>query len=78
LAKIILVVVGLLAAYWILKSYRHRVDRRGDKTPPASEENMVQCASCGVHLPRSESIATRGQYYCSPEHQRAGEAERRS
>jgi len=78
LAKIILVVVGLLAAYWILKSYRHRVDRSGEKTPPAGEENMVQCASCGVHLPRSESIAARDRYYCSPEHQRAGEAERRS
>jgi uncharacterized protein len=78
LAKIILVVLGLLAAYWILKSYRHRVDRSGGQSPPASEENMVQCASCGVHLPRSESIAARGRYYFSPEHERAGEAERRS
>lgn len=77
MAKIILVVVGVLLAYWILKSYRHRVDRSGNETPPASGENMVQCASCGVHLPRSESIATRGKYYCSPEHQRAGEAKRR-
>ena len=78
MAKIILVVVGLLIAYWILKGYRRRVDRSGDETPPANGENMVQCASCGVHLPRSESIAMRGRYYCSPEHQRAGEAEHRT
>lgn len=78
MAKIILVVLGLLAAYWILKSYRHRVDRSGEKTPPAQGENMVQCANCGLHLPRSESITTQGRYYCSPEHQRAGEAERGS
>ena len=77
MAKIVLVVLGLLAAYWILKSYRRRVDRRGGEAPPASEENMVQCANCGVHLPRSEGIAARGRYYCSPEHQRAGEAEHR-
>jgi uncharacterized protein len=38
---------------------------------------MVQCSRCGVHLPRSETIATQGRFYCSPEHQRAGEAERR-
>jgi uncharacterized protein len=77
LAKIILVVLGLLAAYWILKSYRRRVDRARDSTPPAAAENMVPCARCGVHLPRSESISTQGRFYCSPEHQRAGEAERR-
>ena len=77
MAKIILVVLGLLAAYWILRSYRHRVDRSADEPPPARGENMVQCASCGVHLPRSESIAAQGRYYCSPEHQRSGEAERR-
>jgi uncharacterized protein len=78
LAKIILVVVGLLLVYWILKGYRHRVDRGGDKAPPAAAENMVQCARCGLHLPRSESITSKGSYYCSPEHQRADHAERRT
>ena len=78
LAKIILVVLGLLLVYWILKSYRRRLDRGGERTPPATAENMVQCARCGVHLPRSESITTHGRFYCSPEHQRAGDAERRA
>lgn len=78
MAKIILVVLGLLAVYWILKSYRRRVDRAQGGTPPATAENMVQCARCGVHLPRSEGISTQGRFYCSPEHQRAGEAERRA
>ncbi len=78
MAKIILVVLGLLLVYWILKSYRRRVDRRGDHAPPATAENMVQCARCGVHLPRSESITAQGRFYCSPEHQRAADAERRA
>jgi len=30
-----------------------------------------------VHLPRGEGITTQGQYYCSPEHQRAHQSERR-
>jgi len=76
LAKIILVVLGLLIVYWILKSYRRRVDQAGDSTPSAGTETMVPCARCGVHLPRSESIASQGRFYCSAEHQRAGEAER--
>jgi uncharacterized protein len=77
LAKILLLVLGLLLAYWILKSYRRRVDRHGKAAPPAGGESMVQCARCGVHLPRSESVPAQDRFYCSPEHQRAGEAERR-
>jgi uncharacterized protein len=33
---------------------------------------MVRCAVCGVHLPRSESFTSRGQFYCTDEHRRAG------
>jgi uncharacterized protein len=72
LAKIILVVLGLLLVYWILRSYRRRVERREQRRPPTAVggEDMVQCARCGVHLPRSESITTQGRFYCSPDHQR--------
>jgi len=76
LAKIILLVLGLLLVYWILKSYRRRVDRGAPKTPPAGNENMVQCARCGVHLPRSESVTTQGRFFCTPEHQREHQSPR--
>jgi len=76
LAKFLLLALGLLLVYWILKSFRRRVDRNRSAAPPAGGESMVQCARCGVHLPRSESIPAQGRHYCSPEHQRAGEAER--
>jgi len=78
LVKIILLLLGLLAVYWILKSYRRRVDRGEPKPPAASGEDMVQCAQCGVHLPRSESITTQGSYFCSAEHQQAHQVGRRS
>ena len=70
MAKIIFLVLGLLFAYWILKSYRRKVGR--DRQPPQAggAEDMVRCAQCGVHLPRSESMTTSGQFFCSPEHQR--------
>lgn len=70
MAKILLVVLGLLLAYWILKGYRKRLDKRAPPPPAAVAEDMVCCAQCGVHLPRSESIATRGKFFCSAEHQR--------
>lgn len=77
MAKIILLALGLLAVYWILKSYRRRVDRGARKPPAAAGEDMVQCAQCGVHLPRSESITTQSSFYCTAEHQRAHRAGRR-
>ena len=68
---LILLVLGLLLVYWILKGYRSRVERRDAPPPPRGSEDMVRCEHCGVHLPRSESITTQGRFYCTPDHQRA-------
>jgi uncharacterized protein len=73
LAKIILLVVGLLLVYWILKSYRRGVDQRGAPPRAKADENMVRCEHCGIHLPRSESVTTHGTFYCTSEHQREHE-----
>jgi uncharacterized protein len=67
LSKIIFLVLAVLLVYWVLKSYRKRVDRRG--APPGTGEDMVRCDHCGIHLPRSESLTTRGQFFCSADHQ---------
>jgi uncharacterized protein len=68
LSKILFLVLVVALVYWILKAYRKRVDRRGGP-PRVTGEDMVRCGHCGVHLPRSESLATRGNFYCSAEHQ---------
>lgn len=70
MAKIILLVLGLLLVYWILKGYRRRVDKRDAPPQTNAGEDMVRCAHCGVHLPRSEGIASQGRFYCSAEHRR--------
>jgi uncharacterized protein len=46
-------------------------DKNFKKESPAKEqeiENMVQCASCAVHLPRSEAFLVNGDFYCSKAH----------
>ena len=65
---ILLLVLGLLVVYWILKAYRRRVERNGAPPPAKGSEDMVRCEHCGVHLPRSESITTQGRFFCTPEH----------
>jgi uncharacterized protein len=66
---LLLLALFLLAGYWLAKRYGYRSGRPETAAPPP-EEDMVRCAQCGVHLPRSESLLTRGHYYCSAEHQR--------
>jgi len=46
--------------------------RRGTARVPA--EAMVQCAHCGVHLPRSEALLAGGRTWCRQEHARLGPA----
>ncbi len=31
-------------------------------------EDMVQCATCAVHLPRTEAFLVNGDFYCSKLH----------
>lgn len=50
--------------------------RRGAQARPAGSrapaEAMVQCAHCGIHLPRSEALLLGGRTWCSQEHARLG------
>jgi uncharacterized protein len=40
----------------------------GNKNHQEPVENMVQCATCHVHLPRSEAFLVNGNFYCSQAH----------
>jgi len=51
------------------KPLRRAPSRSG---PAGSSEAMVQCAHCGIHLPRSDALLINGQTWCSQEHARLG------
>lgn len=70
--KLLLLAVGVWFVFTILKKYARSVDRddERDVTAPPAHEDMVRCAQCGVHLPKSEGILSRGEFYCSDEHRR--------
>jgi uncharacterized protein len=68
LAKLILIVAGIFLAWWLLRKYFQSF--RSKQQPPSLAEDMVRCAHCGVHLPRSEGLADNGRIYCSEEHRR--------
>ena len=70
MAKLLLLVLVVALAWWILKGYKRKIERR-TQAPQVKGEDMVRCAQCGVHLPRSESLLANQSFYCSAEHRRS-------
>ncbi len=66
-----LIIYLLLAAFKRSNNGIKNDDRNIKKDAPVKEqeiESMVQCASCAVHLPRSEAFLVNGDFYCSKAH----------
>lgn len=68
MSRLLLLAAIVAVIYLLIRAYR-------SKTPSASTESvtedMVRCAQCGVHLPRSESIESGERFYCCIEHRDA-------
>ena len=65
MSKLIILAVIAAAAWWWWR--RHQRSQRS-ASPVARAEDMVRCARCGVHLPRSECVMREALSYCSEEH----------
>jgi uncharacterized protein len=67
--KLIFLGLAVAVVWWLLKGYR-KSHQRGQAPPAPAPEDMVRCAHCGVHLPRSEGHLSDGKVFCSEEHLR--------
>ena len=75
--KLIFLVLLIGIAIHIFKRMANQSDpsrthKNNDKAKPGNNqentENMIQCASCAVHLPRSEAFLVNGHFYCCQAH----------
>ena len=83
MAKFLLVIAVFIVLYLFL---RNHAKRSGGAPPPRSAakagdepkpgEDMVRCRVCGVHLPSSEAVTSRGDFFCSKEHLQLADRER--
>ena len=76
MGKLIVLVLLVVVAVWLLR--RALRSGQGDdieRKPPVHGE-LVSCAHCGVHLPRSEARTAGERLYCSEEHARLGPGRR--
>ena len=71
--KYLLLIALFFVVLWALRKVQ---TPRSAGQPPASRkpEHMVKCAHCGVNQPVSESILTKGRYFCCAEHRREAES----
>ena len=67
MSRLILIIVIIALIYWLLKSYSRKAHKQDE---PPKTQDMVSCAHCGIHLPKSESVLLEGKYYCSTAHSR--------
>jgi uncharacterized protein len=64
MSRLFLLIAIAVVVYLLIKSYRRNVPKQDN---PVAED-MVRCAHCGVHLPKSESILAGGNFFCCAEH----------
>jgi uncharacterized protein len=72
------IITVILVTVLVVYLFRRMAQNRGDKSiqPPRDAkkntvEDMVRCQVCGVNLPRSEAILSRGRIYCCDEHRQS-------
>lgn len=59
--------------YLLLRAYRRQTPGR-DQTQGQDQaivDDMVRCAQCGVHVPKSESVQAGGRNFCCAAHRDA-------
>ena len=74
MGKYLLLIVGVLVVYWIVRSRLRRRNNAARQDNTVADD-MVRCAECGVYVPRGESLVVRGQFYCCAAHQRRHDPE---
>ena len=81
--KYILVLLVLVIAVGIWRNNRRRAEQVQRPQPQRETrlqppQDMVACAHCGLHLPRSDALmlghAAQPTYYCCAEHRAQGPA----
>jgi uncharacterized protein len=69
---IVLILLIVLAVWLIRRALRSSSLKTQSPQKTVTEDQLVRCAHCGVHLPRAEARQVEGVLYCSEEHARLG------
>ncbi len=62
--------------FWIIKKQFSVDTEKKPSLKSDQTEDMIACARCGTHVPRSLGVESDGQFYCSREHAESGPVDR--
>lgn len=65
-----LVVIGVIAVvyyFFIKKKTPVATSNKAGRSEKLQDNDMVQCAECGIYTEVNETIIANGKYYCSKE-----------
>jgi len=76
MGRLLVLILLVVLAVWAIRRAL-RASRAADQPEkrPIEQQDLVRCARCGVHLPRSEARQAEGRLYCGEEHARLGAGE---
>lgn len=73
---VILVVLGLIVAWWLYSRVSRLRDggstAAGKASATPAVQDMVACAQCGLHLPRGDAVTDGKLHYCGDPHRLLG------
>jgi uncharacterized protein len=73
MGKLLVLILLVVLAVWVIRrAFRASRPAREPEKQPLEQQDLVRCARCGVHLPRSEARQAEGRLYCGEEHARLG------
>ena len=70
MGRLIVLALVVLAAVWLVRRAL-RGSSPSSRSPEGGNE-LIQCAKCGLHLPKADAREREGRYFCSEEHARSG------
>lgn len=75
MSKIVTVILVTVLVVYLFRRMAQGRDVKQVRPPSRGKKNtvedMVRCQVCGVNLPRSEAILSRGRIYCCDEHRKS-------
>jgi uncharacterized protein len=72
MGKLLVLILLVVLAVWLVQRALRAGNRQAPQSKPPEVGDLVRCARCGVHLPRSEARQAEGLLFCGEEHARLG------
>lgn len=71
MGRILFILVLLAVSFYVVKLIRTKMDeppKKIKKDTKSTNNNMVKCLHCGLHIPEEEAIKQGDKTFCSLEH----------